>query len=766
MHRLTALCVRHPRLTLLAALVALAAGGYSALRTDLSVGMDANLGADHPVVRQFDGFLERFGGGYPVLIAYECGAARCTGALDPVALEMAHAVSSQLEQARFVARVASVATTPILVPSAELGLDARRLFTDGAPSEDPALRKLALEDPLWSRTLLSVDGRVGAIVVELAATDSEALISVIDQIRRALAPHERAGFRFHLVGEAAVWVAAHEDSARSMLRAGIGTGTMLFLVLLALLRSLPAVVATLATVGVTAGLTLGFVPLLGWQLSELTTGATTVILVIGCADCVHFVAHYLETRSRHPSHASALIATSRWVVAPCFLTTATSAGAFVSLAGGGLHSLVQFGSVAAIGVSLAFLLTFSVLPALLVLLPVQARSQRHAAAWHDALARLASFGARRSRLILFGALALGIVGAAGLPKLRVELSMAELWAPDHPVIRALDFVSAHLQRASRIELEITPPPETQIESPGVLRRLVEVERALAGVDGIEGTRSVARVLLHANRLLNGEGPARDSEAAVGELMTLVSSGDPGSLDAWITFDQSRLRISAEVEKLSTVELRRLLLEVGRLLEHALPEQWSFALTGPVVLATQIQEDFSNSQTAIVSASSLIVFVLLAVYLRSLPWALLAMIPNTVALLLLFGAMGHLGIRIDYGSAICAPIAIGIAADDTIHFLTAYARERRSGLDPIDALRAAISGVGEAVITTSAALALGFLSLATSPFASITSLGVLGAIAILGATLADLLVLPALIALVAASPTRAPALRPLQRSDVF
>jgi hypothetical protein len=309
----------------------------------------------------------------------------------------------------------------------------------------------------------------------------------------------------------------------------------------------------------------------------------------------------------------------------------------------------------------------------------------------------------------------------------------------------------------------------------VLRRLVEIEGTLANLAGIRSTRSVATLLLHANRLLQGNSPAADSEAAVGELMTLVSSGDPGALDSWISFDQSRLRISVEVEKLSTAEQRQLLLEIERLLERTLPAQWSFALTGPVVLGTQLQTDFGNSQTAIVSASSLIVFVLIALYLRSLPWALLAMIPNTVALLLLFGAMGHLGIRIDFGSAICAPIAIGIAADDTIHFLTAYARERRSGLDPIDALRAAISGVGEAVITTSAALALGFLSLATSPFASIKSLGVLGAIAILGATLADLLVLPALIAAVATSRTRVPALRaapalgddpPLHRSDVF
>jgi predicted RND superfamily exporter protein len=120
----------------------------------------------------------------------------------------------------------------------------------------------------------------------------------------------------------------------------------------------------------------------------------------------------------------------------------------------------------------------------------------------------------------------------------------------------------------------------------------------------------------------------------------------------------------------------------------------------------------------------------------------------VALLVFFGVMGHWGINQDAGSAIVAPIAIGIAADDTIHFLTAYARERGLGIDPVASLLQAISSVGEAVLITATALALGFLSMMASPFSSAGNIGLLSAIAIIAATFADLLVLPALIATVA------------------
>jgi predicted RND superfamily exporter protein len=225
-------------------------------------------------------------------------------------------------------------------------------------------------------------------------------------------------------------------------------------------------------------------------------------------------------------------------------------------------------------------------------------------------------------------------------------------------------------------------------------------------------------------------------------------------------------MSFEVDELSMREKARLLHQVDRRLQASLPRGWDHAITGPVALTARYGAEFSRSQANIISASSLLVFVLIGIYLRSIPWALLAMVPNAVALVLLFGAMGHWGVLLDFGSAIVAPIAIGIAADDTIHFLTAYSRERRLGLEPTAALHRAIAGVGEAVIATAIALALGFLSLISSPIGSIASLGVLAAISIVGATLADLLVLPALIALVAGSRAGAPAPRALGRSDVF
>ncbi len=749
MHRLTSICVRHPWVTVCLVLGLTVLAGFSALRADLAVGTDATLGANHPAVRQFDEFLQRFGGGYPIVIAYECADPRvCRSALDPRALEMASVVSHRLEQSKFVSRVSSPGTTRILVPSADLGIDARRLVEGNKPVAEPALRQLALADPLWLRTLVSRDAKAGAIVVELSSTESDALSTVMREIRREIEPYSSA-FRLHLVGEAVMFVESQEAGLSSAARAGIATGSMLFLTLLILIRSLPAVVASLATIGVASAWTLGLLPLLGWQQSELTNGAATLILVIGCADCVHFAAHYLETKPQFTNAATALESTSRWVLAPCFLTTATTVGAFASFATGEVIALTQFGVMAAIGITLAFLLTFSFFAALLAVVPMRPRSRQHSAAWQEVLSRLTDLATRRKRLVLTLSTALAFLGIVGIPKLQVEMTISELWAPDHPVTRAIDFVSANLQRADRLEIELTLPADVRLEDPLVLRTLQHLDDELRTQDGLGEARSVATILRHANRLLRGDSSTLPNSAdAIAELLFLTSAGASGALDPWITLDQRHLRVSIEVEKRSMLEQERLLSRVDRGLREALPPGWTFSITGPVVLASRYGTEFSRSQTNIISVSSFIVFAMIGIYLRSLPWALLAVIPNAIALLLLFGAMGHWGIQMNFGSAIVAPIAIGIAADDTIHFLTAYARERRAGRSAVVGVRRAIAGVGEAVIATAIALALGFLSMLASPMASVADMGVLCAVAIVGATLADLLVLPALIATVA------------------
>jgi hypothetical protein len=148
----------------------------------------------------------------------------------------------------------------------------------------------------------------------------------------------------------------------------------------------------------------------------------------------------------------------------------------------------------------------------------------------------------------------------------------------------------------------------------------------------------------------------------------------------------------------------------------------------------------------------VVFLMVACFFRSLPWALAAMVPTLLPVVVTLGAMGIWGIYLDMGTAMVGAVVLGIAIDDTVHILTQYRRRRAGGLAPPAAIRAASLHVGRAVVTTSLALALGFFVLTLSSWESVASFGFLSGVAILGAMVADLFVLPALVVTLAGGRT--------------
>jgi predicted RND superfamily exporter protein len=209
---LTRAALRAPRLAVLLALAATLALGAGALRLRTDAGFRAYVGADHPAVREFDDFLERFGGGLPIAAVWSCrGTPACAGVFDAPALEMAHAVALAMEPIAGVRAVASPATTPLLIPTPE-GFALRTGVEDGRPVSDREhLRERAKIDPLWVGGLISADAEVGAIVIELASSESDVSVAVLRALQESLAPWEARGFEFALVGDPVEFVVAGGD---------------------------------------------------------------------------------------------------------------------------------------------------------------------------------------------------------------------------------------------------------------------------------------------------------------------------------------------------------------------------------------------------------------------------------------------------------------------------------------------------------------------------------------------------------------------------
>jgi len=168
------------------------------------------------------------------------------------------------------------------------------------------------------------------------------------------------------------------------------------------------------------------------------------------------------------------------------------------------------------------------------------------------------------------------------------------------------------------------------------------------------------------------------------------------------------------------------------------------ITGPLRVHLDMVNEVQQTQLRSFVAALVAVVAMVALFLRSLPWALAAMLPTLLPVVTTLGAMGFWGIRLDMGTAMVAAVVLGIAVDDTVHLLVQIRRRRAAGVDAERAVADAVAHVGRAVVTTSVALALGFFVLTLSTWESVASFGALSGLAILGAMVADLVVLPALV----------------------
>ena len=409
MHQLTRLTLDRPKamLFVIGAITVFFAAGLPHLRTEF--GYRVLVGDAHPSIVALDELIDRFGGGFPLSIAWECGNEfPCQTVFDPQSLEMANDITHAISRVQGVLKVDSPATTGLLVP-AENGFSIRRLIENGQVAADAEwLARRALEDPFWVGNLVSTDGTVGMIIVQPNNTSSETDVRLVDAVGEAIRPYEEKGFEFNLVGDAVATVVAGRELAQSTANLIPFTVLVIGLVLLGLSHSIPYVAIALVTMGIASMWTFGMLAWLDWPQDGILEVLAPLILIVGVCDAVHLLSRYAVEIPRADHSVSreqrraAILAASNEVGPPCLITTLTTCGAFLSFVTSALDTFIRFGIIAAFGVAACLVLTFTLLPLIAVLLPTKsARAARAADSWTFGLNAIIDTSERRATPILF-----------------------------------------------------------------------------------------------------------------------------------------------------------------------------------------------------------------------------------------------------------------------------------------------------------------------------------------------------------------------------
>jgi predicted RND superfamily exporter protein len=552
-----------------------------------------------------------------------------------------------------------------------------------------------------------------------------------------------------------------------------GCGVFLFLVLiLSLIFRQPRWVLLPLISCAYAGLTMvGLLGFMDWPVTVISSNFVALMLIITMSMTVHLIVRYRQLERDEPgwSQQELVFQTTRKMFWPCLYTALTTIIAFGSLVFSDIKPVIDFGWMMSLGLGVTFLTCFLLFPVMLVLLGHASRAQiRTARPFHLTLG-LARLTEHHGRWILVLAVVLIGLSFIGMMRLEVENSFVNYFGKDTEIHRGLRVIDEQLGGTTPLDILIRfPEAESSLaldEEDEELKLLLgttdtgtdqdywftpdKIELVKKAHDYIGTVYGIGKVMSVASLVRVGEqinkGPFDAFELAI-VYKRMPQDLKSTLVDPFISVADNEARISVRVKD-SLADLRRdeLLkqLRVGLVQDVGLAED-RLQITGLLVLYNNMLQSLFKSQIEALGVVMLGIAIMLLILFRSWALAIIGIIPNLLAAVSILGLMGLIGIPLDMMTITIASITIGVAVDNSIHYLYRFREEFRHHRDYMITLRNCHASIGNAISYTAITIIAGFSILTLSNFVPTIHFGMLTALAMLIALLASLTLMPKLL----------------------
>jgi len=623
---------------------------------------------------------------------------------------------------------------------------------DGSTSLEE-IRARVMGNPVYAGNLVSFDGDATALVVYFDdISDFEYMRGGIhEQITRIL-EEERGSSDIYLTGTPFFKVAMAESLIMDLLWTPPLITVILVIVLLLAYRTVIGVIAPLLTVGVGVILTLGTIAALGHSLSMISVLVPPLLMILGFSYAVHVTSEYHQLRRLPESGVPVIRQTLHHMVLPVALTGLTTIAGFIALMANPIDAVQEFGIFAAIGVVYVSVLSITFTPALLKVLDrkprVTATGDRSVTRGFDRFVeRIALFDLKHRNLIFVVSVTLFLLALAGITRIHVSTESITNFAPDSEVRKGFDIVNDKLGGANNFYIVLEGSHREAFKEPANLRQLQELQAWLHEQPEIGGTLSIADYLMLINQAFNDNDPAfhtiPDNKRLITQLLFLSASEE---LDRIV---DSRYQLTNLVVRSRVINSDRMTDLIERIEDRLaqLPEQIKATVTGNPVLISETLTNIIVGQARSVGLALVFVYLILAVMFMSQRIGFVALLPNILPVAVYFGSLGFFGISLNPSTSLIAPMVLGIAIDDTIHYFSRFNREVHQHANDRKATLLAMKAVGRPVTFTSVGLCLGFLVLMNSELRMQAQVGIMASYALAIAWLCDFLLTPALCATV-------------------
>ncbi|HCJ4665862.1 efflux RND transporter permease subunit [Vibrio parahaemolyticus] len=623
------------------------------------------------------------------------------------------------------------------------------------PERISKVKSIALSEPVLKSALVSEKGDVTVvnITVQLPEMDKTAEVEeVVSSINAMIDRYQRAypDVTFHKAGIIAMnhafMTAAQDDSSTLV-------PTMLVVILVFLtimLRSILSVIATLIVIIGSVMATMGISGWAGMFLSTATVNVPTLIMTLAVADCVHVIATMRQSMKNGFTKVQSIERSIALNFVPILITSVTTAIGFLMMNMSDSPVLRDFGNLSALGVMVACLLSVTLLPALLKLLPIHVKMETSQDQKH-VMDRLGDFVVSQRRALLPLSVAVIVVCASLIPLNKVNDESVEYFGQRNEFRQAADFMEERISGMTNISIAIKTNESQGIAAPDFLNTIGEFSSWLRDQPETDHVATLADVYKRLNKNMHGDDEAYYSLPQVRELaaqyLLLYEMSLPYGLDLnnQINVDKSSIKMVLTVANLGSVELVDLENRIYQwFAEHA--PQYQVVASSPSLMFAHIGETNMASMLSTLPITLVLISALLIFALRSVRLGLISLMPNIAPAVIGFGLWALISGEINLGLSVVVTLTLGIVVDDAVHFLSKYQRARREGQTAEQAVRYAFHTVGRALWITTVVLVAGFSVLAMSSFRLNADMGQLSAIVIFIALVVDFLFLPTLLML--------------------
>ena len=622
------------------------------------------------------------------------------------------------------------------------------------PDELAELRRRALADPVYVRSIVAEDARTAAININFRGmTDAKLIDSRLDErILEILESEPSLGARnFYVSGRPHFKTHVYGGMVRDVrfvLPLSIAVMTIVLWIFTGTLRGvlLPLAVSLSSILW-----TFGAMAYLGRSLTLLTGLVGPMLLAIGSIYGVHVLSRYQEEAAGAASREEAALACLRHMLVPVTIAGLTTMLGFAALLITDVPAVFELGSFSALGIGAITIVSLTGAPAALAILPLRYTPRSNLAVrlggWLDrSLGRLAARVSRAANSVLLVS-GLAVVAAAWLvPQIVIDTDYLSYFDEADPVRRDFEAVNQLLSGAVPLYVVLDGQGPGSFREPAVVNAIEEIQRRVEAIEGVGRTLSFAEPMRMLNRAFNSDDPAHEkipeTRPGVTELFFMIPKTE---LQRFTTVNHGRSNVIIRTGEVGSSDILRLTAGIeDQLAQIDFPEGITARVTGNAVLLARSADGIATGQPISVAVAALSIFVLGSIGLRSIGLGAVAMVPNLVPVLVYFGILGLGAAPLSLPTSLIGCMALGIAIDDTVHYIVRYRAERHRGADPQAAARLTTRFVGRPIAITTVVLSMGFLMVTFSDFATLQEFGLLSALTMAICLVTDLILLPAIL----------------------